>query len=193
MRISKLALAAVLTGGLALGGCAYGYDPYGGGYGGVSVGYSSGYGYGSPYGGYGYGYGDPYGYGGYGGYGGLYGWYGDYYYPGSGVYVYDRHHHRRQWSDAERQYWRNRFAHAGTGTTTTSTGATNVNVAPRENWSGFNRVRTRGVDTTGTSTTRSSDRGRWWGRSSGATTSTSTDTTTRPSEGWRGRGHRSHD
>ena len=152
--------------------------------------------YGSPsveYRYHGYGYGDPYGYGGYGGYGGLYGWYGDYYYPGSGVYVYDRHHHRRQWSDAERQYWRNRFAHAGTGTTTTSTGATNVNVAPRENWSGFNRVRTRGVDTTGTSTTRSSDRGRWWGRSSGATTSTSTDTTTRPSEGWRGRGHRSHD
>ena len=151
MRISKLALAAVLTGGLALGGCAYGYDPYGGGYGGVSVGYSSGYGYGSPYGGYGYGYGDPYGYGGYGGYGGLYGWYGDYYYPGSGVYVYDRHHHRRQWSDAERQYWRNRFAHAGTGTTTTSTGGCSTPASAGSTTTSTGGCSTR-ASTTGSST-----------------------------------------
>ena len=78
MRVFNFRLAAVaLAGGLTLGGCAYGYDPYGGGYGGlgVGIGYNSGYGgygsygYGDPYGGYGYG-GYPYGgYGNYGGYG----------------------------------------------------------------------------------------------------------------------------
>ena len=49
MRTSKLRLAALaLVSGITLGGCAYGYDPYGYG-GGVSVGYGN-YGYGSGYG-----------------------------------------------------------------------------------------------------------------------------------------------
>ena len=51
MRVShiKLAVLAAVS-GLALGGCAYGYDGYGG-YGGLNVGYGySNYGYG----GYGY-------------------------------------------------------------------------------------------------------------------------------------------
>ena len=57
MRVPHLRLAALaLAGGVTLGGCAYGYDPYGGGYGGVSV----GYGY-NDYGSY-----NPYYYGGYG-------------------------------------------------------------------------------------------------------------------------------
>ena len=57
MRIPSLRLAAVaLMSGITLGGCAYGYDPYGP-YGGVSVGYGYGYGY-DPY----------YSYGSYGGY-----------------------------------------------------------------------------------------------------------------------------
>ena len=157
MRVPRFRLAALaLVSGLALGGCAYGLgDPYGS-YGGVSVGYGNGYGYGSPYGGYGYG--SPYGgygygspYGGYGnylgyGYGGYpYGWYNGYYYPGSGYYVYDRDRHRRQITDAERQYWRQKFDRMRSGTTSGTT-ATTSSIAPRENWSGFKRVRVRSSD-----------------------------------------------
>lgn len=48
--------------------------------------------------------------GGYGGgyYGAVtpyYGWYGDYYYPGTGIYVYDRYRVARRWSDGDRAYW----------------------------------------------------------------------------------------
>jgi hypothetical protein len=110
MRVPHLRLAALaLVSGVALGGCAYGLgDPYGySPYGGVSVGYGSGYGYGyDPY--YsGYGYGSYGGYGGYGygGFGSPFGWYNNYYYPGSGFYVYDRHHRSRRMTDAERHYW----------------------------------------------------------------------------------------
>ena len=35
----------------------------------------------------------------------YWGWYGDSYYPGTGVYVYDRHRHRTTWSARERGYW----------------------------------------------------------------------------------------
>lgn len=218
MRVSRLRLAALaLTSGLVLGGCAYGFgDPYGP-YGGVGVGYGNygygnyGYGYGDPYGGYGYG-GYPYGgygyggypYGGYGssigyGYGGYpFGWNDGWYYPGSGYYVYDRDRHRRQITDAERQYWRNKFHHSGTTTTTgTTTATTTTSVAPRENWSGFNRIR-GSVDTNGRwnrasattssdTTTRGSERSRW-NRSSATTTSSDT-TTTRSDNGRRGRNH----
>jgi len=201
MRVSKLRLAALaLTSGLALGGCAYGFgDPYGS-YGSLGVGYGNygygnyGYGYGGyPYGGYGYG---GYPYGGYGndigyGYGGYpYGWYDGWYYPGSGYYVYDRDRHHRQITDAERQYWRDKFHHSGS-TTTTAT-ATPTAVAPRENWSGFNRIRTRSVDSGSSSTTSSSNRGHAWGRQSTTTTTTSggdTTTTPRSDNGRRGRGH----
>jgi len=134
MRFFPLALVAAA--GVAVSGCAYdgfglgagygspygyGYSPYGsygsyGSYGGYSPYYGSGYGYGygsyDPYYG-GYGYGSPYGYGsGYGGLGYGYGsgWYGGYFYPGTGYYVYDRKHHRRQMTDAERAYWKQRVA-----------------------------------------------------------------------------------
>jgi hypothetical protein len=175
MRLPKLRLAALaLTSGLVLGGCAYGLgNPYGS-HGGVSVGYG---GYGSPYGGYGYGsqyggygYGSPYGgygygspYGGYGyGYGGYpYGWNDGWYYPGSGYYVYDRDRRRRQITDAERQYWREKFNRIRSGTTTTSgTKVTTSSIAPRENWSGFRRDRTRSTDRTSSSSSRSAERSR---------------------------------
>jgi hypothetical protein len=62
----------------------------------------------STYDGYGYG-------GGYyrGGYalsdgGPFYGWYDDYYYPGSGHYIYDRRGHRRAMNQAQRRYWLSR-------------------------------------------------------------------------------------
>jgi hypothetical protein len=35
----------------------------------------------------------------------YWGWYGDYYYPGTGVYVYDRYRHRTQWTPQQRGYW----------------------------------------------------------------------------------------
>ena len=81
-----LALAA----GLSLSACAT--DGYGSG--GVSVGYSDW---------------DPY----YGGFSGdpYWGWYGDYYYPGTGYYVYDRHNRRHRWNDAQRGYWQGRSRH----------------------------------------------------------------------------------
>ena len=84
-------VAAGLIGAAALGlsACTDGY-----GYSGVSLGYGSGY-YDDYYGG-GY-YGSPY-----------WGWYGDYYYPGSGYYVYDRYRRPHRWSDSQRRYWEGR-------------------------------------------------------------------------------------
>src|SRR2546423_1872565 len=136
MRFPRIRLAALaLVSGMALSGCAY--DMYGDGYGyggygpysGVSIGYGSGY-YGG-YGGYGYG---GYGYGGYGY--DPFGWYGDYYYPGAGIYVYDRYRTRHQWSDQQRRYWEQRRQqwqnhHSGTTIGTTS--------GIGENWSGWDR------------------------------------------------------
>jgi hypothetical protein len=102
-------LAALgLTSALLLGGCAYD-DGYG--YGGVNVGtgyygggsyYDDGYGYGNGWGG-GYGY-QPSNFG---------GWYSDYYYPGSGYYVYDRGGKRYRWNDGQRRYWEGRRAERG--------------------------------------------------------------------------------
>ena len=198
MRIPQIRLAALaLFSGVALGGCAYGFgDPYGGGYGGVSVGYGSsygydpyGYGYGSPYGygsygsygsygGYGYGYGSPYGYG-----YDPFGWYGNSYYPGTGIYVYDRNRRSRVWTDAERKHWRERLRNRSVGTTST---VTTRSVAPSANWSGFNRGRVRtSIDTT---TSSRPIRERWQGRSSVTTSSTDTSTRTRSNNGSRGRG-----
>jgi hypothetical protein len=94
---AKRVLTAIgLAGALVLGGCAYD-DGYG--YGGVSVG--SGY--------YGGGYYDPYYSPGYYG-GGQYGWYNNYYYPGTGYYVYDRGGKRHRWTNSQRSYWEARRA-----------------------------------------------------------------------------------
>lgn len=126
-RFAILAAAA-----LSLGGCAYGDL-------GVGMGYGDPYGYGyGPYGGYGYGY-DPYGYGygyGYGSpyYGGYYGspfgWYDNYYYPGTGYYVYDTYRRPTVWTDSQRRYWTQRVQRyrSTSGTTTTVT---------KPDWSGF--------------------------------------------------------
>jgi hypothetical protein len=152
-------LIFIVLGSAALGGCAYGYGGYGSPYSGVSVGvsYGSGYGgYGYGYGGYGSGYGYGYGgycspYGGYGGYGGsrygsrygcidpYWGWYGDYYYPGTGYYVYDRHRRPYRWNDRQRRYWseRRERAQAVTGQAGPQTQGESI----RPNWEGFDRAR----------------------------------------------------
>ena len=122
---TRLGLAGLL--GLATVACTDGY-----GYSGVNVGYGTGGYYDD---GYGYGYADPYGGGyGYGGYGGGYGyapsyfgWYNDFYYPGSGIYVYDQNRRRYRWNDTQRRYWeaqRGRYAR---------------NPQVRENWNDFRR------------------------------------------------------
>lgn len=91
MTPSKLLIAAaalVSAGGLSA--CVD--DGYGYG-GGVSVGYAA-----SSW--------DPY----YGGYSAdpYWGWYNDYYYPGTGYYVYDRQNIRHRWNDQQRGYWQGR-------------------------------------------------------------------------------------
>lgn len=115
----RLALA-LAAGTLAVGACADDmYGPYGYGYGGLSVGYSD-YGYGP----YGYGYG-PY----YGGYD-PFGWYGDFYYPGTGIFVYDSYRRPHRWSGDQERYWTSRRTNwqGRTGTTWS-----------RDNWSRFDR------------------------------------------------------
>ena len=125
----KTAIAALAIGLAAgLSGCV---DDYG--YGGVGVGYAA-----PPPGYYGDGvYEDgPYGdglYGGYGGYGdygygfgaSYFGWYGDYYYPGSGIYVYDRYRRPYRWNGDQQRYWSGRQQYRGAGYT------------GRGNWGGF--------------------------------------------------------
>lgn len=153
MRVPKLRLAALaLVSGIALGGCAY--DMYGaGGYGGYSpYGYGGGYApysgvsVGVGYGNYGYGGYNPYysNYGGYGGYGGYYGgspfgWYDNFYYPGTGIYVYDSSRRRRVWNDTERRHWthgNSNWDNRNGGTWTRSS---------NPNWSDFNRQRASGI------------------------------------------------
>jgi hypothetical protein len=132
MRIPYISLVA--AGALALGGCAYGDL-------GVGLGYGN-YGYGSPY--YGYGYGSPYyggfGYGSYyGGFGSpYYGWYDDFYYPGTGYYVYDAYRRPHVMSSRQRVYWSQRSPALRTSSTT----RTRV----RPNWSDFDRRSTSRSD-----------------------------------------------
>ncbi|UAJ10169.1 hypothetical protein [Polymorphobacter megasporae] len=98
MTIVKLLRVALIGGAVAtLGACADGYGYGGGGYGG-GVAYAGGYS-----GPLGYG-GDYYGGVGYPGYG----FYNDYYYPGTGIYVFDRGGRRRAWNDDERNHWQHR-------------------------------------------------------------------------------------
>ena len=118
MRIPYISLIA--AGALTLGGCAYGDVGYGLGYGGGYGAYDYGYGYG-PYGGYGAypGY--------YGGFGAPYfGWYDDFYYPGTGVFVYDAYRRPHRWTSSQRAYWMSRQG-------------TNSHSA---NWSGFHNQTT---------------------------------------------------
>lgn len=80
-------IGLVIAGGLSVSAC---YDD--GYYGGVSVGYGDTW--------------DPY----YGGFAAdpYWGWYGDYYYPGTGYYVYDRGNRRHRWDGPTRNYWQGR-------------------------------------------------------------------------------------
>ena len=101
MFLKCIALLGVILGaGLGTAACTDGY-----GYSGVAVGYGNGGYYGD-----GYGYADPYYGGGYGyGAGSSYfGWYGDYYYPGTGIYVYDQYRRPYRWNDGQRRYWEGR-------------------------------------------------------------------------------------
>lgn len=80
-KITKAALvAAALAGAATLASCTTGR----GGYTGVQVGYNASWG-------------DPY-----------WGWNEDYYYPGTGVYVYTTDRRRVRWNDAQRGYWEGR-------------------------------------------------------------------------------------
>lgn len=123
MILKRLALLGALAGlGVGTAACTDGY-----GYSGVNVGYNGG-GY-DPYGGYGdpYGY-DGYGYGSYGGYGSSYfGWYNNFYYPGTGVYVYDRDRRRYRWNGTQQRYWQGQA------------GRYARNPQVRENWADFRR------------------------------------------------------
>jgi predicted dehydrogenase len=103
---------AGLIGGVLMttAGCTDGY-----GYSGVSLGYGGGGYYDTPYAG---GYGGGYGYA-----PSYYGWYGDYYYPGTGGYVYDRYRRAHRWNDGQRRYWEGRRG----------------NAQVRDNWQDFRR------------------------------------------------------
>jgi hypothetical protein len=136
MRIPFITLVGASA--LALGGCAYGDMGLGLGYG--DYGYGSpyyGYNYG-PYGGYGaypgyyggFGYGSSY-YGGYG-YGSPFGWYDNFYYPGSGIYVYDTSRRPYAMTTTQRQYWSKRSPALRSSGTRVATAT--------PNWSGFNRT-----------------------------------------------------
>lgn len=116
MWIKRLGLVGLaLAAGLSTAACNDGY-----GYGGLSAGYGAGYG---GYGGYGDGFYDA-GYGGYGYAPSYFGWYGDYYYPGTGVYVYDRYRRPYRWNGAQQRYWQGRRGSYG-------------NAQVRNNWADF--------------------------------------------------------
>ena len=83
VRNVPLRLAIAFAGLLALAGC-YG-DGYYGGYGGAA--YGGGYPSSGVYDGYAGGFGYP-----------SYGWNGGYYYPGAGIYLYDRGGRRHRWN-----------------------------------------------------------------------------------------------
>lgn len=120
----RMRLALALAGAtLSLGACADDmYGPYG--YGGVGVGYGYG-GYAAPYG---------YGYGGYYNAYDPFGWYGDFYYPGSGFYVYDSYRRPYRWNSDQQRYWSGRRSNwqGRTGGSWNS-----------QNWSGFSRSGTQ--------------------------------------------------
>ena len=105
---SRLATGLLLAAGLSLGACYS--DDYGYGYGGVALSYGSlayypgyQYPYSYPYPAYPY----PGYFGGWGHYRAYpyWGWHDGYYYPGSGVYVYDRWRRPHHWNDGYRRYW----------------------------------------------------------------------------------------
>lgn len=126
-----LRAAALAAAAIGLSGCAYN-----GLYSGVSVGYGNA-GYYGPYSGYGFGY-PGYGYSRLGyGYSPYWGWYDNFYYPGTGFYVYDIYRRPYRWSDAQRRYWTIRRERA------LSTSTTQQPVTIRDNWGDFDRSTVR--------------------------------------------------
>ena len=101
MRSRFLASVLLLAAAGGLSACSTWDDGYGYGYGGLSVGYGNA------------GYYDPW----YDPYWSYYqsnpywGWYDGYYYPGTGIYVYDRWRRPFRWSDRHRRYWFDRRSH----------------------------------------------------------------------------------
>jgi hypothetical protein len=83
MKSTILRPAIIAFAALGLAGCSSYDDGYGYGYSRVSLGLGSYGGYYRPY----------------------YGWYDNYYYPGTGVYLYDRSGSRYRWNDRYRDYW----------------------------------------------------------------------------------------
>jgi hypothetical protein len=114
MYVSRLRSAALaIAASVGLSACVYD-DGYG--YGGLSVGYGNA-GYCDPYWddcyrGYGHGYGRSY-------YSQPYwGWYNGFYYPGTGIYVYDSFRRPHRWNDRQSRYWIDRqrsFRHVDRG------------------------------------------------------------------------------
>ena len=84
MKSTILRPALIAIAALGLAGCSSYYDDgYGYGYNRVAVSYGN---YHRPY----------------------YGWYDNYYYPGTGYYLYDRYGSRHRWNDRYRNYWESR-------------------------------------------------------------------------------------
>lgn len=107
----KRMMVALGAAGMAmLGGCTDGY-----GYSGLGVGYGAGYYDGFGPAGYGYdGFYDGLGFGGPGFVPGYAGWYNNFYYPGSGAFVYDRYRRPFRWNDDQQRFFQNRRNVAGT-------------------------------------------------------------------------------
>lgn len=83
--LMKLAVGvAALAGASALSACGNDRYGYGRGYGGVAVGYGAAVG--NPY----------------------WGWNDNFYYPGTGRYVYDNQRRRHRWNNVQRGYWESR-------------------------------------------------------------------------------------
>ena len=121
MRIGFALLAAAAS--ASLSACAGGY--YGSG---VAVGFGYDYPFYDPAACWNSGWND------YGWAGPYCGWYDGYFYPGSGIYVYDRAHHAHLWSDAERAYWnekRNSWHDQATAAARQTLGVNNTAVASR--------------------------------------------------------------
>ena len=99
LRSAALAIASAFT----LAGCSTYYDDWG--YGGVSVGYGSGYH--DPWCDPWYGCDDDWGYYSRRPY---WGWFDGFYYPGTGIYIYDRWRRPFVWSDRHRRFWSDRHS-----------------------------------------------------------------------------------
>jgi hypothetical protein len=142
-RLRIAALAAVAAAGLAACTTPYGYNGVSLGLGNGYYGSQYGYGYGAGYPDYSYGYGAGYpgygygaGYPGYGlGYAPYWGWNDDFYYPGTGYYVYDIYRRPHRWTDAQRRYWSALRERAQSSSTVSQP------VVIRENWNDFSRDR----------------------------------------------------